>query len=142
MKEIILNQAQIDLLSDHAMKAGPNESCAMLLGIHSEQQWNVKEIFLTRNSDGNSETNFTIAPEELLYGYKLADEKHLELIGVFHSHPHSIASPSQTDKEFMKLNGDIPWLIFSGLNQDLKAFIFNEDVEEIAIHVIERHFFQ
>ena len=137
MEEIILNQQQIDTLIQHCEKAGSFESCAMLLGRHNDQQWNVKEIFLTRNSDGNSETNFTIAPEELLYGYKLADEKHLELIGVFHSHPHSIASPSQTDKEFMKLNGDIPWLIFSGLNQDLKAFIFNEDVEEIAIHVIE-----
>ena len=142
MEEILLNQKQIDTLIQHCEKAGSFESCAMLLGRHNDQQWNVKEIFLTRNSDGNSETNFTIAPEELLYGYKLADEKHLELIGVFHSHPHSIASPSQTDKEFMKLNGDIPWLIFSGLNQDLKAFIFNEDVEEIAIHVIERHFFQ
>jgi proteasome lid subunit RPN8/RPN11 len=136
VKEITLNQSQIDLLVDHSMKSGTNESCAMLLGIHNEQQWNVKEIFLTRNADGDSETNFTIAPEELLYGYKLADEKHLELVGVFHSHPNSVASPSNTDKKFMVLNSKIPWIIFSGLNRDLKAFIVDEDMEEVAIRII------
>ena len=116
VKEIILNQTQMDLLRDHAAKCGSNESCAMLLGIHNGQQWNVKEVFLTRNADGDSEMTFTIPPEELLYGYKLADEKHLELVGIFHSHPNSIAAPSNTDKKFMKLNGDIPWIIFSGIN--------------------------
>ena len=71
--QLILNQAQMDLLRDHAAKCGSNESCAMLLGIHNVQQWNVKEVFLTRNADGDSEITFTIPPEELLYGYKLAD---------------------------------------------------------------------
>ena len=72
VRKIILNQTQKDLLQEHATKYGSNESCAMLLGIHNEQQWNVKEVFLTHNADGDSETNFTIAPDELLYGYKLS----------------------------------------------------------------------
>ena len=67
MKEVILNQEQIDLLRDHAIKCGLNESCAMLLGIHNEQQWNVKEVFLTRNADGDSKITFTIPPDCLLY---------------------------------------------------------------------------
>ena len=142
MKEIILNQTQKDLLMDHAAKCGSNESCAMLLGIHNEQQWNVKEVFLTRNADGDSEATFTIAPEELLNGYKIADEKHLELVGIFHSHPNSTAIPSSTDRKFMKLNGHIPWVIFSGMNVDFKAYILGDDVEEIAIKIMERHFFQ
>ena len=132
----------MDLLVDHSNKSGQNESCAMLLGIHNEQQWNVKEVFLTHNADGDSETNFTIAPDELLYGYKIADEKKLELVGVFHSHPNSIAVPSNTDKKFMKLNSHIPWIIFSGLNTDLKAFILDDDVKEIPIRIKERHLFQ
>ena len=142
MKEIILNQAQKDLLMEHATKCGPNESCPMLLGKYDEQQWNVKEVFLTRNADGDSESTFTIAPEELLNGYKIADEKHLELVGIFHSHPNSVAIPSNTDKKFMKLNGHIPWIIFSGMNKDFKAYILDEDMEEITIKIKERHFFQ
>ena len=142
MKKIILNQEQKDLLQEHAAKCGSNESCAMLLGIHDEEQWNVKEVFLTRNADGNSEETFTIAPEDLLYGYKLAEEKHLELVGIFHSHPNSIAAPSNTDRKFMKLNGSIPWIIFSGININFKAYILDEHMEEIPIQTIERHFFQ
>ena len=59
VKEIILNQAQKDLLQEHATKYASSESCAMLLGVQNEQQWNVKEVFLTRNADTNSEETFT-----------------------------------------------------------------------------------
>ena len=114
----------------------------MLLGIHSDQQWNVKEVFLTRNAHDDSKTSFIIAPEELLQGYQLAEEKQLELVGVFHSHPQTAASPSNFDKKFMKINGSVPWIIFSGMNTDLKAFMLDEDMEEIKIKIIERHFFQ
>ena len=114
----------------------------MLLGIHNGEEWNVKEIFLTRNSSENSEVTFGIAPEELLQGYKLADEKNLELVAIFHSHPNSNALPSNTDKKFMKLNGDIPWIIFSGINIDFKAYVLDEEIEEIPIKIMERHFFQ
>ena len=112
MKEILLNQKQVDTLIEHSEKAGISESCAMLLGTHNDQQWNVKEVFLARNAHADSETNFIITPEELLQGYELAEKKQLELVGIFHSHPNSAASPSNIDKKFMKVNGDVPWIIF------------------------------
>ena len=142
MKEIILNQKQVDALIQHSEKAGLSESCAMLLGTHNDQQWNVKEVLLTRNSHNNSETSFIISPEELLQGHRLAEKKQLELVGIFHSHPISSATPSNTDKKYMKVNDGIPWIIFSGLNTDLKAFMLDEDMEEIKIKIMERHFFQ
>ena len=145
MDEILLNQKQKDALIQHSEKAGLSESCAMLLGTHNEQQWNVKEVFLTRNAHNDSETSFIISPEELLQGHQFAEKKHLELVGIFHSHPNSAASPSDMDKKFMKINGDVPWIIFSGINTDLRAFILEEDMvseKEIKVKVMERHFFQ
>ena len=145
MDEILLNQKQIDSLIQHSEKAGVAESCAMLLGTHNEQQWNVKEVFLTRNAHNDSTTSFIISPEELLQGHQLAEKKHLELVGIFHSHPDTAASPSSMDKKFMKINGDVPWIIFSGINTDLKAFTLEEDMvseKEIKVKVMERHFFQ
>ena len=145
MDEILLNQKQIDSLIQHSEKAGVAESCAMLLGTHNEQQWNVKEVFLTRNAHNDSTTSFIISPEELLQGHQLAEKKHLELVGIFHSHPDTAASPSSMDKKFMKINGDVPWIIFSGINTDLRAFILEEDMvseKEIKVKVMERHFFQ
>ena len=145
MDEILLNQKQVDILTEHSEKAGLSESCAMLLGTHNDQQWNVKEVFLTRNAHTDSETSFIITPEELLQGHQLAEKKQLELVGIFHSHPDSAAAPSNFDKKFMKINGDVPWIIFSGINMDLRAFILEEDMEgekEIKIKIIERHFFK
>ena len=142
MQEILLNQKQKDTLIQHSEKAGLSESCAMLLGTHNDQQWNVKEVLLTHNAHNNSETSFIITPEELLQGHQLAEKKQLELVGIFHSHPISSAIPSNTDKKYMKVNDGIPWIIFSGLNTDLKAFMLDEDMEEIKIKIMERHFFQ
>ena len=145
MEEILLNQKQADVLTQHSEKSGLSESCAMLLGTHSEQQWNVKEVLLTRNAHNNSETSFIIAPEELLQGHQLAEKKQLELVGIFHSHPNTAASRSNMDKKYMKVNGDIPWIIFSGINMDLKAFILQknmEEMKEVKIKIMERHFFQ
>jgi len=133
VKEIILNQAQVDSLIEHSTKSHPNESCAMLLGTYDNEQWNVKEVFLTNNME-QSETNFTISPEELLHGHQLAEKKQLELVGVFHSHPNSNAVPSDTDKKYMKGN-PVPWLIFSGINNELNAFMLDTSVEEISIKI-------
>ena len=139
MDEILLNQKQKDALIQHSEKAGLAESCAMLLGTHNDQQWNVKEVFLTRNAHNESETSFIISPEELLQGHQFAEKKHLELVGIFHSHPNTAASPSNMDKKFMKINGDVPWIIFSGINTDLRAFILEEDMvgeKEIKVNVM------
>ena len=140
VKEIILNQEQIDILTEHAKNSHTNESCAMLLGTHDDQWWNVKEVFLTNNME-QSETNFTISPEDLLHGHQLAEKKQLELVGVFHSHPNSSAIPSDTDKKFMKGN-PVPWIIHSVMNNDIAAFVLDTSVEEISINIKERHFYQ
>ena len=131
MESIVLTQKEKDKLIAHAIEQQPNESCAMLFGEKIDDTWNVKEVFLTENID-KSQTNFTISPEELLKGYQLAEKMHLELVGVFHSHPNSDAIPSSTDKKFMR-NNPIPWIIFSGVNNDLKAYLLDSDVIEIPI---------
>ena len=131
MKCIVLTQREKDKLITHAIERQPNESCAMLLGEKIDDAWNVKEIFLTENID-KSQTNFTISPEELIKGYKLAEKMRLELVGVFHSHPNSDTTPSDTDKKFMQ-NNPVPWIIFSGITNDLTAYMLDSDVIEIPI---------
>ena len=133
MECIVLTQKDKDELVTHAIEQQPSESCAMLLGTKVDGIWNVGEIFLTQNID-NSQTNFTISPEELLKGYQLAEKIQLELVGVFHSHPNSDAIPSSTDKKFMQ-NNPVPWIIFSGITNDLSAYLLDSDVIEIPIKI-------
>ena len=131
MESIVLAQKEKDKLVTHAISEQPSESCAMLFGKKVGDNWNVKEVFLTQNID-DSQTNFTISPEELLKGYQIAEKNQLEIVGIFHSHPNSDAIPSNTDKKFMQ-NNPVPWIIFSGVNNDLKAYLLDSDVIEIPI---------
>jgi len=131
LESIVLAQKEKDKLVTHAISEQPSESCAMLFGKRVGDNWNVKEVFLTQNID-DSQTNFTISPEELLKGYQIAEKNQLEVVGVFHSHPNSDAIPSNTDKKFMQ-NNPVPWIIFSGVNNDLKAYLLDSNVIEIPI---------
>ena len=133
MECIVLTQKEKDKLVAHAIKQQPSESCAMLLGKKVGDTWNVKEVFLTQNID-NSQTSFTISPEELLKRYQLAEKMNQELVGIFHSHPNSDAIPSSTDKKFME-NNPVPWIIFSGANNNLKAYLLDSNIIEIPIKI-------
>lgn len=130
-KSIVISKDQKDLLLNHASKWKPNESCAILYGNIENEKSIVKEVFLAKNID-ESPVNFTISNEELLKAYKIAEEKNLDIVGIFHSHPSSDAFPSSTDKKFMYTN-PVVWVISSGESNDLKAFFLEPEIIEIPI---------
>ena len=129
MQKIILSQSDKKILTEHAENEKPNESCAILFGKDDL----VSEVFLTKNIDESS-VNFTISNEQLIEGYKIAEEKKVEVIGIFHSHPNSDTYPSNTDKKFMRSN-PVVWIIYSGINKDFKAYILESDMIEVTIEV-------
>ena len=131
-KKIIISKAFRENLAQHANKQDPYEACAILLGNTDEETWETTEIFLAKNTD-KSEINFTISNEQLLEGYNMAEEKKLSVVGIFHSHPKSEPSPSNTDIKFMKGN-PVPWVIYSGLTNDMKAYILESKVIQIPIN--------
>ncbi len=129
MQKIILSQSNKKILTEHAENEKPNESCAILFGKDNL----VSEVFLTKNIE-ESPVNFTISNEQLIEGYKIAEEKKIEVIGIFHSHPDSDAYPSNTDKKFMQSN-PVAWVIYSGINKNFKAYFLESDITEIPIEI-------
>ena len=129
--QLVLTEAQQQLLSKEAKDKKPNESCALLFGNKENDKLIVSELFLAENVDG-SPVNFTISNEQLIHGYKMAEEKGLDVIGIFHSHPNSEPFPSSTDKKFMEIN-PVAWVIFSDTTNDFKAFLFESEIKEIPI---------
>ncbi|MGI0056225.1 MAG: Mov34/MPN/PAD-1 family protein [Nitrosarchaeum sp.] len=131
MQKITISESQRKILTDYAENEKPNESCAILFGTANSQKTTVKEIFLTKNID-ESPVNFTISNEQLIKGYKVAEDKKMEVVGIFHSHPNSEAYPSNTDKKFMYSN-PVVWVIYSGISNDFKAYVLESDILEILI---------
>ena len=127
MQKIKLSQTHKKILTEHAENENPNESCAILFGKENI----VSEVFLTKNIE-ESPVNFTISNEQLIEGYKIAEEKEMDVIGIFHSHPDSEAYPSNTDKKFMQSN-PVAWIIYSGINKNFRAYFLESDIVEIPI---------
>ena len=132
-KSLVLLQDHIEILTNHAKKNIPNESCAILFGKIENETFDVKDIFLTKNTE-ESPINFTISNDELLAAYGEAKKRKLEVIGIFHSHPDSIAYPSSTDKKYMEIN-PVPWVIFSNKNKEFRAYIFESEIMSVALEI-------
>ena len=131
---IILSKSQIDILIRHSIKNSPNESCAILFGNTSGDKVFIKEIFLAKNIE-NSPVNFTISNEELIKAYNEAESEKLDVSGIFHSHPASVAYPSLADKKYMEINPVI-WIIFSNLSNEFKAYIYNSDIVPVPVKIL------
>ena len=131
---IVLSKNQKDILVKHAKRNVPNESCAILFGNIENDNFTVKDVFLTKNIE-DSPVNFTISNDELIRGYAEAEKKKLDVVGIFHSHPNSSASPSLTDKKYMEIN-PVPWIIFSNENEEMKAYLYESKIIEINLSVV------
>lgn len=127
MQKIKLSQSDKEILSEYSENQKPNESCAILFGKNDQ----VLDLFLTENIE-KSPVNFTISNEQLIKGYRIAEEKKMDVVGIFHSHPDSDAYPSNTDKKFMQSN-PVVWIIYSGVNKNFRAFLLESDIVEIPI---------
>ena len=128
---LVLTEAQRQILSTEAVNKKPNECCALLFGKKENDKIRVNEIFIAENIE-KSPVNFTISNEQLIQGYKMAEDKGLEVIGIFHSHPDSDPYPSDTDKKFMVIN-PVPWVIFSLLTKEFKAYLFESELITISV---------
>ena len=124
----------LQMLYKHAEESLPNEASALLFGIVLESSVTIKHIELTKNESDSSMTSFSVNPEEQYRLLVEAEERHEELVCIFHSHP-APPYPSATDKRNMKLN-PVVWLIASNESGtwESRAYLLNDDkVEEVGL---------
>lgn len=87
----------------HAYNCHPEESCGLLAG---EPGGAIRMAYPLTNAL-HSPTNYTIEPVEHFRALRHAESMGWELVGVFHSHPHTGAYPSPTD---VRLAPEPDWL--------------------------------
>jgi proteasome lid subunit RPN8/RPN11 len=104
----------------HARGEAPNECCGLLAG--NEER--VAQIYPIQNlpSDDPRVTDLKVPadrrfryimdPKEQLLAFKKMRQSGVELLGIYHSHPHSPAYPSETDVR-LAFYADVYYLIIS-----------------------------
>jgi proteasome lid subunit RPN8/RPN11 len=85
-------------IEDHAREAFPEECCGSLLGFASELRRVIEARRAKNTAVEDRARRYVIDPLELLHTDEDARAKHLDLIGIYHSHPGHPAVPSEFDR--------------------------------------------
>ena len=84
----------LDEMIAAARAAEPSECCGVLLGTPGE----IAEAIPARNLAGDP-NRFLIDPKDHIEARREGRRRGLEVMGFYHSHPHSPAVPSSTDQQ-------------------------------------------
>ena len=90
---LTITAPQRDAMVATCIRALPNEGCGLLLGT---SEGVVVDVVASTNVAASAKV-YEIDPKVLLRTFRRADDEGLEVLGVFHSHTHSLAFPSPTD---------------------------------------------
>ena len=108
----------VDEVAAHARETLPAECCGVLLGTDSE----VVEAVRARNL-AEDPSRYRLDPEAHFNARRAARQRGLDVVGFYHSHPHSEPEPSLTDLSEAAYPGHL-YLIVRPLAEGAKVRVF------------------
>lgn len=119
---IILLPGFKEKIIEQAVSAGRQEACGILAG----RAGRVEKIYRMTNASERPEECYFMDSREQLKVVKEIRNLGLEMLGIYHSHPHSEAYPSARDVE-LAYYPEVSYLIVSLKDQaELRAFRISE----------------
>jgi [CysO sulfur-carrier protein]-S-L-cysteine hydrolase len=92
---LAIPSAVAEQMIDHARREVPNEACGLLSG--SLERGTASAYHPARNADA-SPFVYTVHPEDLVRIVFAIEDAGEDLVAIFHSHTHTPAVPSPTDR--------------------------------------------
>lgn len=118
---------------EHAKKEKPLECCGILAG----RGKTVEKAFEMQNVEASS-IRYSFSPQDQLRVFEEMDQESMEMIAIYHSHPHTIPFPSEIDVK-MAFYPEMSSVIISleeENNPVVKGFLIREEAihpEEIRV---------
>jgi proteasome lid subunit RPN8/RPN11 len=94
IKRLFLTHSHWKMMQAHMQSCAPMEGCGLLAGIDDS----VREVFLIP-SQLQSPSRFRMDPTEQLRAFRSMEDRGMELIGIFHSHPADTRAGSAPAEE-------------------------------------------
>jgi proteasome lid subunit RPN8/RPN11 len=91
---VICGAGVLDTIEQHARRAAPYECCGLLVGSGER----IDEAVPVENRAADPARRYEIDPRDFLAVIRRCRGTTRAVIGAYHSHPHSAASPSETDR--------------------------------------------
>ena len=114
-----LSPAQLETIIGHARDCRPEEACGVLAG---DSEGRVIKVFLMENAE-HSEVFYQMDSEEQFQVFDEMEREALDLVAIFHSHPHPPAFPSERDRE-LAFYPDAVYLIVSLMKSEPECHAF------------------
>jgi proteasome lid subunit RPN8/RPN11 len=128
-----LDRVFFDEMVEHGLAAFPNEACGLLAG----KEGRPVRFFPMTNADASPVT-YRLDPREQLRIFDELDDQGWDLLGIFHTHTHSEAYPSDTDRR-QAFYPEAEYLVMSlsdRANPVLRSFRIQDDgVTELEIQI-------
>lgn len=118
-------------LFELAQKEFPNECVGFLAGMSTRR---ISAVFPLDNVASDATGLYLAEPVGVIRALKAIKNQHLELVGIYHSHPRHEAIPSKTDLE--RATWDVPYLILDVQHKHARAWMLFGETFEIPIEVI------
>lgn len=133
IEELSILQKDLNLIQSELEINKPYEACGVIIGITSDITVDVKRVIPVTNVRRTT-VSFELDPKEFYNAWNNADKSGNEIVGIYHTHPSSYATPSSWDRETMR-NVPSVWLI-AGVNGIL-GYIYDETIKNVRISVKE-----
>ena len=90
----------LEIINIHAEESFPEECCGFMLGKEEPNGIRyIEEVYKISNSkEENRKRRYLIEPGQHLKAERYAREKHLDILGVYHSHPNHPSTASEFDR--------------------------------------------
>ncbi len=89
---MVINESVWQAMVQYAQQGAPNETCGVLGGTGKR----ATQFYPIDNVD-DSPVHYRMDPQQQLHALMDIDERDCDLVGIYHSHTHTPAVPSQTD---------------------------------------------
>ena len=120
---------------DHVRRQAPLEACGLLAG----RDHLVEEVIAVRNQ-AQSRVRFVMEPYEQLQAFEWIESNHLELLGIFHSHPNGPETVSETD--IAEAAYEVIQIIWAPAQAGWQArgfWIENGRASEVSLQIVDEH---
>lgn len=95
-----IGRGDIEHIHEHAKETYPEECSGVMVGMHTGEMKVVVDVWRAENTHEDERSRrFLIDPREYIAFEKRADERDMDILGVYHSHPDHPAEPSEYDRD-------------------------------------------
>ncbi len=131
-EELRIPEKQLVLIQEELEINKPYEACGVIVGTLNGNAIQVKKILPVMNVK-RTRRSFELDPAQFYNAWNDAERNGMEIVGIYHTHPSSLAIPSLWDIETME-NDSLVWLI-AGVD-GIKAYVWDDGVRSVDVTVI------